>query len=255
MKSRRKSPAMFRRRGASIAFFVIMLSILIVGLYLAYGLLTRVDYETFLPEDARLRITLIQKGEATAAPDLAPTPVPATSATAIATPLPTPMPTPASTPLPIEYFSLENTKMLMPSDVSAKGEAVIRSIRVSTADASRAVILTGWAFLEGYDAQGSQVYLVVSPKNASTGKRFYAVSCLPGSSGVVHDASRGENLDRADFRAVFDVSTYEEGPYKLGLLVVQTISRKETVNGYFALDDRYQFSVKSGKVTQLEADS
>ena len=52
MDPRRKSPPSFKRKGTAIGFFVVALAILVVGVYLGIGMLTRYDYEDVLPEDA-----------------------------------------------------------------------------------------------------------------------------------------------------------------------------------------------------------
>ncbi|MEG2624442.1 MAG: hypothetical protein RSC06_16250, partial [Clostridia bacterium] len=205
MGDKRQSPAQFRHKGAAIAWFVIALSVLVVGTYLAISMLARYDYEQMLPEDAKLRVTLPEEGYVPATPT--PTPVPVVTPR----PLPTPMPTPNATPLPLDWLSSHDTRMVMPRDTSAKGEAGFTGMSTSDGDENQVMLVTGWAFLDGFDAQKANVYLVVSAKSGSISK-FYEVDVLPGSTGIVHDASRGTNLERADFRAAFNVSTYEEGP-------------------------------------------
>ena len=225
MRDRKTSPGFFRNRGTAVAFFVIAAAVLAVGLYYLFGMLTRYDYTQMIPEDAQLRVTLIDENYEA--------------------------PTPQPTPLPIEYYSRQETQMLMPNDVSAAGEAVIQEIKVSSADASRAVWLTGWAYLNNLDAEMSSIYVVISPRGGSVGRRFYLATVLPGGSGVMHDRDAGENLDRADFRCVFDVSTYEEGPYRLGILVVNRTGRHSKASGWFDLDSQYQIYVKSEAVVEL----
>lgn len=249
MRDRKTSPGFFRNRGTAVAFFVIAAAVLAVGLYYLFGMLTRYDYTQMIPEDAQLRVTLIDENYE--APTPKPTPEPTATPVPGYTPLPTPAPTPQPTPLPIEYYSRQETQMLMPNDVSAAGEAVIQEIKVSSADASRAVWLTGWAYLNNLDAEMSSIYVVISPRGGSVGRRFYLATVLPGGSGVMHDRDAGENLDRADFRCVFDVSTYEEGPYRLGILVVNRTGRHSKASGWFDLDSQYQIYVKSGAVVEL----
>ena len=165
-------------------------------------------------------------------------------------PLPTPMPTPQATPLPLQLYSLQNTRMVMPQDATAAGEAEITSLKVSAGDDNRSVVVQGWAFLEGCDAEKSTIYLVVSTESGTI-NRFYQVSVQPGSSGVTHDPSKGQNLERADFRAAFKVGTYEEGVYKLGLLVSNQQGKGKALQGYFSMGGQYQFYVKSNAVASV----
>lgn len=242
--ARRRSPTFFRRKGTAIGVTLILFAALIVGVYTGIGFLTRYDFAGVLPEDAELRATFSEEGYIPVTPP--PTPVPVVTPT----PLPTPMPTPALTPIPLDYFSSQDTRMVMPGNATAPGEASITDIFVSEADGNRAVRVTGWAYLDGCDAEQSTIYLVTSSLGESV-RRFYKAAILPGSTGIQHDSSRGQNLERADFRAVFNVRIYEEGPYKLGLLVVNQPNRKTVTRGYFDLDDAYQFYVKSNAVTSV----
>ena len=105
-------------------------------------------------------------------------------------------------------------------------------------------------FLEGCDAEQSTIYLVVSTE-AGTINRFYQVSVQPGASGVTHDPSKGQNLERADFRAAFKVGTYEEGVYRLGLLVTNRQNRGRLSQGYFPMGSQYHFYVKSNAVVSV----
>ncbi len=244
MDPRRKSPTSFKRKGTAIGFFVVALAILVVGVYLGLGMLTRYDYEGTLPEDAELRANFAVDSYLPATPE--PTPAPQ----ATATPLPTPMPTPQATPLPLQLYSLQNTRMVMPQDATAAGEGEITSLKVSAGDDNRSVLVEGWAFLEGCDAEQSTIYLVVSTE-AGTINRFYQVSVQPGASGVTHDPSKGQNLERADFRAAFKVGTYEEGVYRLGLLVTNRQNRGRLSQGYFPMGSQYHFYVKSNAVVSV----
>lgn len=243
MDPRRKSPPSFKHKGAAIGFFVIALAILVVGVYIGIGMLTRFDYTEVLPEDAVLRAKFAVEGYV--APTSQPTPAPVVTPT----PLPTPMPTPQATPLPLQLYSMQNTRMVMPQNADLPGEAQLTSLKVSAGDGNSSVLVTGWAFLEGYDAQQSTIYLVVSTKAGSV-HRFYQAAKLPGSSGVTHDPAKGQNLERADFQAAFKVGTYEEGPYRLGALVVNRAGRT-AVEGYFRFDDEDQFYVKSNTVVSV----
>ncbi|MEA4898725.1 hypothetical protein ACH6CV_00670 [Bacillota bacterium Meth-B3] len=231
----------FKRKGAAVAFFVLALAALVVATYVGIGMLTRYDYTDVLPEDAPLRARFPEDGDYSI-PEPTPRPAPVVTPT----PLPTRMPPPASTPMPLSMYSVQNARMMMPKDASAAGEGQLTSIQVSEADGQRSVVVTGWAFLDGFDAQHSRIYLVTSPRSSS-GQRFYEAQVLPGSSGVQHPPERGENLERADFRAVFSVRAYEDGPYKLGMLVVNRDGR-EAVNGYFEAGAGCQLTVKAGAV-------
>lgn len=243
--AKRYSPTSFKSKGGAIAFFVVALALLIVVTFVGIGMLTRYDYSDMIPEDAPLRANFPDDNDYQL-PLITPTPMPEVTPT----PLPTPMPTPASTPIPLTLYSQVNKRMMMPKDASAPGEGEITSLNVSVADESRTVVVTGWAFLNDCDAQQSDIYLVVSP-HVGEGHRFYAATVLPGSSGVQHAATGATNLERADFRAVFSVSTYDEGPYKLGLLVVNESDRRNVLRGYFDTDPRYSFNVKRKAVTSV----
>ncbi len=240
--ARRTSPTFFRRKGAAIACFVLCLAALVVGTYVGIGMLTRFDYGEALPEDAPLRARF-PEDDNYLLPKITPSPVPAVTPK----PLPTPIPWPVSTPVPLSLYSVQQTRMVMPKDANAPGEGVLTSIKVSEADSMRTITVTGWGFLDGCDASGSSVYLVVSPKS-SAGDRFYEAAILPGSTAVQHDASRGTNLERADFRAVFSVRAYADGPYVMGVLVVNKAGKNQVTKGYFEADSQYQFDVKGNAV-------
>ena len=243
--ARRHSPTFFRRKGAAVAFFVICVVGLLLLAFVGYGLLTRYNYDEVLPEDAVLRAKFPVDDNYLPVP-ATPTPVPVVTPV----PLPTPQPTPQPTPIPLQMYSLQNTRMVMPKNAVAPGEAYLTSMRVSAADQDKSVIVTGYAYLRGLDAEDSTVYLVVSSKTGTV-HRFYQADILPGSTGIHHEAALGKNLERADFRAVFHVRTYEEGPYRLGALVVNRIGKKAPVEGYFDLNTEYQFSVRRNTVISV----
>jgi hypothetical protein len=138
--------------------------------------------------------------------------------------------------------------MLMPEKADHRGEAEITELNVSAGDKNGSILVRGWAFLEGCDAMESTVYLVVSAK-AGAVHRFYVADIKPGASGVTHDPAKGQNLERADFQAAFKVNTYEEGPYRLGILVEnREKGKRQAVQGYFTLGNRHQFQVKNNAV-------
>ena len=243
--ARRHSPTFFKRKGAAVSFFVICMVLLFVAGFVCFGLLTRYNYDAALPEDAVLRAKFPADDNYLPVPST-PTPIPVVTPV----PLPTPQPTPQPTPIPLQLYSVQNTRMVMPQDANAPGEAYLTGMHVSEADQNKSVLVTGYAFLRGLDAEDSTVYLVVSSKSGTV-HRFYQADILPGSTGIHHAPSLGENLERADFRAVFHVRTYEEGPYRLGALVVNKVGKKPAVQGYFDLNTEYQFSVRRNTVLSV----
>lgn len=238
---RKNSPTFFRHKGAAIAFFVLMLAALSVGVYLGIGLLTRYDYTPLIPEDAPLRVKLAEDAFVRPTPRITPAP------SLTPTPLPTPKPTPAPTALALEFYSLENKRMVMPEKADAPGEAALTNLYVSQADDSKAVMLNGYAFLDGCDAEQSTIYVIVS---AGPIRRFYEANVLPGSTGIPHAAARGQNLERADFRCVFSVRAYEDGVYDFSLLVVNRKTRKQVTQGLFETDAHYRITVKGNTVLE-----
>lgn len=241
MRSKRTSPTFFKSRAASIACFVLAIALLTLVVYLGVGMLTRFDYDDAIPEDAELRVNLLDDDYVAPTPEPTPTPAPVRAL------LPTPAPAPSPTPLPLSVYCLQNTRLVMPRKTDAPIQAGMTSLYVSKSDDSKSVVITGYAFLEGYDAEKSKIYLVISGKSAAV-RRFYEVTLLPGSTGIHHDPALGQNLDRADFRAAFSVRAYEDGPYRVGVLVVNTVNRKQTSAGYADFPGNAEFTVKSNAV-------
>jgi hypothetical protein len=117
----------------------------------------------------------------------------------------------------------------------------------SSADGGKVMMERGWGYIRGADAAESRVYLAVSTKNGDD-HRFYAVIRQSGSTGIQHDPSTGKNLAQADFVAAFAVDTYDDGIYRLGLLIQVMNGKKVAEEAYYPLGDQYNIVVSGGKI-------
>jgi hypothetical protein len=157
-----------------------------------------------------------------------------------------PGPTLQPTPIPLELYAVRDTKVLM-TGTDKQGLVGLTLCEPSAADGKAVMMLRGWGYIRGADAAQSQIYLAVSTKNGAD-HRFYRVIRQSGSTGIQHEASTGKNLDKADFAAAFSVSTYDDGEFKLGLLIRVMNGKRVAEQAYYPLGDEYNFLVKNGVI-------
>jgi len=237
--STRRSPAQFRSKVTSVVVFLLALALVGAVVYLGYRALS-FDYSGYLPQGARVRPFLPDGGfkvTATEAPmDLQ----------EYVEPTMTPGPTLNPTPIPLELYAVRDTMVLM-TGTDKLGQVGLTQCQPSAADKSAVMMVRGWGYIKGTDASQSHVYLAVSTKNGDD-HRFYRVIRQSGSTGIQHDPATGSNLDQADFAAAFSVDTYDDGEYKLGLLIQVMNGKKVAEQAYYALGDPYNFFVVGGKI-------
>lgn len=242
MGSPRKSPSQFQRSGTAFIWFIVWMLVLFVAAVLFYQVFIRGDYESytdgktpvtdFVPKDGYLKI---EYPEYAMDPDSEPTPLP--------------VPTPRVTPIPLDDYALVNKRLLIPETYDVVLADLVEC-RSSSADDGRALVVRGWGYLENRDALNAQIYLVVSTKFGEN-HRFYLTRRLSGSSGLVHDATTGRNLDQADFAVNVRVEdTYTDGEYRMGIMVIAK-EGSEQYRGYTRLDPKYNFNVLKGKITDF----
>lgn len=239
-KQKRHSPSQFRSRAAAVVVFVLLMALLAGAAALGYMMLTQYDYSGFLPTDGTMRDFLPEEGYVAA------TPAPMQTATVAPVPALTPQPTLRPTPIPLELYSMRNTRVLMAED-DGQGNVRLTDYRVSEPDDNQVLVVRGWGYMTGRDAANSEIYLAVSTKNGYN-HRFYNAIVQSGSTGIEHDPETGKNLDRADFVAAFSVDTYSDGEYKLGLLIYNHDERKNVRKAYYPLGGSYNFTVAGGKI-------
>lgn len=240
MGSSRRSPPQYRSAGTAIIWFVVCLIALIVGALLFYYFVVDFDYQSFVdPNDASQAFLPPDGYQPQDYPELAIDPD--------ASPTPHPMRAPQPTPVPVDSYAILDRRMMLPDSY----DTVIGDLtecRISTPDDNHVLVLRGYGYMEGRDAFDAQIYMVVSA-NYSDSHRFYQVKTESGSTGLLHDATTGRNLDQSDFVVNIRVDdTYQEGEYRLGLLV---INREDgaTARGYTRLSTKYNFLVSKGRIT------
>ncbi len=223
-------------------WFALCLMGIALSIALFYNLINR-DYESYTDGLTKLEPFVPEEGyQPISYPPLAFDPN--------ATPEPTVQPPPAPTPIPLDKYALLNKRMMIPDsyDVVHSG---VTECRASEPDDNRALVLRGWGYLDELDAKNSSVYLVVSTKFGDN-HRFYLTKPESGSSGIIHDANTGRNLDQADFSVIVRIEdTYQDGDYRLGLVVINKDGKSQT-KGYTRLDTRYNFGIKDGKIISFE---
>jgi hypothetical protein len=237
--STRRSPAQFRSKVTSVVVFLLAIALVGGAVYVGYQALF-FDYSGYLPQGATVRPFIPDGGfkvTATEAPmDL----------TEYVEPTMTPGPTLNPTPIPLELYAVRDT-MVMMTGTDKLGQVGLTQCQPSAADKSVVMMVRGWGYIKGTDASQSHVYLAVSTKNGDD-HRFYKVIRQSGSTGIQHDPATGQNLDQADFAAAFSVDTYDDGEYKMGLLIQVMSGKKVSEQAYYALGDQYNFFVVGGKI-------
>ncbi len=237
--STRRSPAQFRSKVTSVVVFLISIALVGGAAYLGYRALS-FDYSGYLPPGATAGPFLpdggFQIGTTEAPMDLE----------EYVEPTMTPGPTLSPTPIPMELYAARDTRVLM-TGTDKLGEVALTQCEPSSADGGKVMMVRGWGYIRGADAAESRVYLAVSTKNGDD-HRFYAVIRQSGSTGIQHDPATGKNLDQADFAAAFSVDTYDDGEYRLGLLIQVMNGKKVAEEAYYPLGDQYNFVVSGGKI-------
>lgn len=237
---RRRSPAQFHSRVTSIVVFLLSIALVGGAVYLGYQALL-LDYSGYIPSDATVRPFIPEDGFKSAAATPEPFDV-----TEYVEPTMTPGPTLRPTPIPMELYAVRDTQVMM-TGTDKLGECALTQCAPSAADSNKVMMVRGWGYIRGADASKSIVYLAVSTKNGAD-HRFYRTIRQSGSTGVQHDPATGKNLDQADFAAAFSVDTYEEGEYRLGLLIQVRSGKKVIDQAYYSLGDQYNFRVSGGKI-------
>ncbi len=238
--STRRSPAQYRSKVASIVAFFISLALVGGAVYLGVQALY-FDYSGYLPSGATVRAFLpdggVYKVTTTSSPfDLE----------EYVEPTMKPAPTLRPTRIPLDLFAVRDTKMMM-TGTDKLGHVGLTLCEPSAADGNAVMMVRGWGYIRGADASESQIYLAVSAKNGAD-HRFYRVIRQSGSTGIQHDPSTGTNLDQADFAAAFGADTYDDGVYKLGLLIRVVNGKRVAEEAYYPLGDQYNFIVVGGKI-------
>lgn len=239
MAGRRRSPSPYRSKSSALMWFALCMMILTVLGAIFYQFVIKYDFEgfssgeeplrDFVPEDGYQRVSyppsLLEPGT---------------------TPTSPPVPTPRPTPIPLDKYAMRNTSIMMPKTDHAV-LCDLTECRASEPDDNRALVVRGWGYLENLDASGSQVYLAVSTKFGDN-HRMYLTQRESGSSGIIHSASTGVNLDQADFSAIIRIeNTFADGDYRLGVVVQNRNGKKQTL-GYARLDSIYNFTIQGGKI-------
>lgn len=244
MAANRRSPTPFRRKSSAITWFLLCLSVLLVGVALFYQFVIAYDYEPFTDGETPIEDFIPPDGyEPVEYPPL-------TSQQQDGQPTPGPGIRP--TPVPIDKQAMLNRRLIIPSSYDVVlGD--LTECRASAPDDNRMLVTRGFGYLEDQDASGSIVYLVVSSKYGE-GNRFYQTTRESGSTGIIHDQRTGKYLDQADFACNIKIEdTYQDGDYRLGLMVIHRDGKTET-RGYTRLDPKYNFTVSKGKITAFEGD-
>lgn len=238
--STRRSPAQFRSKAASIVAFLVSLALVGGASYLGYQALF-FDYSGYLPTGAKVQKYLPEDGAFKVSTTASPV-----DFEEYIEPTMAPGPTLQPTRIPLELYAVRDTKVLM-TGTDKQGIVGLTLCESSAADKSAVMMLRGWGYIQGADASESQIYLAVSTKNGAD-HRFYRVIRQSGSTGIQHDPSTGKNLDQADFAAAFSVDTYDDGEFKLGLLIRVMNGKRVAEQAYYPLGDQYNFLVKSGVI-------
>jgi hypothetical protein len=156
------------------------------------------------------------------------------------------MPTLSPTPIPLALYAVRDTRILM-TGTDNLGEYALTHRAPSGADNNRAMMVRGWGYIRGADAAASTVYLAVSTKDGDD-HRFYETIRQSGSTGIQHDPTTGKNLDQSDFAAAFAVDTYDDGEYRLGLLIQVKAGKRVIEEAYYPLGDENNFTVRGGRI-------
>jgi hypothetical protein len=238
--SARRSPAQFRSKTASIVAFLVSLALVGGAAYLGYQALF-FDYSGYLPAGAKVHQYLPDDGAFKVVTTASPL-----DFEEYVEPTMAPGPTLMPTRIPLELYAVRDTKVLM-TGTDKLGQVGLTECSPSAADGNSVMMLRGWGYIQGSDASMSQIYLAVSAKNGAD-HRFYRVIRQSGSTGLQHDPSTGKNLDQADFAAAFSVDTYDDGEFKLGLLIRVLTGKRVTEEAYYPLGDQYNFIVVGGKI-------
>jgi hypothetical protein len=239
--STRRSPAQFRSRVTSVVVFVVCMSLLSGAVFLGYRALS-FDYSGYIPFGSTPRPFIPEGGFKEVKPENA------MELEEYVEPTMTPRPTLAPTPIPLELYAIRDTKVLM-TGTDKLGEVALTLCVPSAADNNRVMMVRGWGYIRGTDAALSNIFLAVSTKSGED-HRFYRTIRQSGSTGIQHDPSTGKNLDQADFVAAFAVDTYDDGIYRLGLLIeaLDQSGKKIIERAYYPLGDEYLFTVSGGKI-------
>ncbi len=239
--STRRSPAQFRSKVTSVVMFVVCMSLLGGAVYLGYQALS-FDYSGYIPFGSTARPFMPEGGFKEAPPENA------MDLEEYVEPTMTPGPTLAPTPIPLELYAVRDTKVLM-TGTDKLGEVALTLCEPSAADSKKVMMVRGWGYIRGTDAARSNIFLAVSTKNGED-HRFYKTIRQSGSTGIQHDPATGKNLDQSDFAAAFSVDTYDDGIYRLGLLIeaLDENGKKVVERAYYPLGDEHIFSVVSGRI-------
>ena len=142
-----------------------------------------------------------------------------------ATPRPTktPEPTPSPTPVPETMYSPQ-VDMSQLSGAQTADSAWLKTSLFTLSGVSsgekHAIVIQGHAYLEGMDAQGSSIYLLL--ENADTGEceAAFLAERTSGQNGLSFEEANGVNLDQAYYRACLDVTGYRSAPYRIRICVI-----------------------------------
>lgn len=165
---------------------------------------------------------------------------PAATATPSPTAVQTPIPSPSPSPLPSALFSAKVTGVEMPEPgdslvMGMQGEEFINN------ETQTALKLSAYAFIKGEDAAGSTTYAVVSADGVTD---VYNTARSDKPSDLTYGPEYGSNLDQIGFTATIDMSSYPDGDYQLGLLVVNGASAE-----FRLFDPEYAFVLRGGVIS------
>ena len=242
--ARRYSPTRYQHKSTAFLWFLFGVMIIAALGALVYQFVIQFDFESFTSGEEPLGVFLPEDGYTMVSH---PPQLDTDDGDGL---LPSAVVTPRPTEIPIEKYALLNKRMLIPSN-NVKVYGDLTQVRSSEPDDNRALVLRGWGYIEGLDARDSQIYIAVSPKYGDS-HRIYLATRESGSTGLIHDKTTGTNLDQADFSINIRIEdTYQDGDYRLGVLVVNTKGKKKT-SGYARLSPDYNFNVTRKRITQFE---
>lgn len=130
----------------------------------------------------------------------------------------TPSPAPSATPVPEALYSetlaVEEVGDLARADGGWLKSSLFSFSQVSS-EGRHSLSFSGHAYLEGMDAQDSEVYLLL--ENTQTGQydAAWRAERYAGKADLSFADANGANLDQAYYRACLDVTAYAAAPYRL----------------------------------------
>ena len=216
MKYSGERRSIFRKgKGRAVLKFMLDMLLLIALVSVCYLFLLQGDIAAFLPALP----TKVPVATPSAVPATA-TPAPTIAATIVPTKEPTPAP--SGTPVPTGSLCLpvgRNTPEapVLPDDLLKLG---MNEYRAFTDAGQHVLVMGGYAYIEGLDAEKSLIYIrVYGAEDGQAINTYQAVRALE-TANLSFEESSGSNLSEAFFTAKIDLTDYEDGSYMLSAVVV-----------------------------------